>query len=899
MRSREPPGGGASSKASAALDRGVRSALRRLPTLADRLMAIAAADEPCALKEDDLEELSTLLVRLRSYLEESAAGSAECAAVAASIIEDAAARTALLRLVAVVVRWPPPVRSSNPASGSGSGGSASTSGDRGSGREGTQAYVTVARHTCNLTAELLDAFAEFQQQQSSPARLDFVQKLLRMDTLQCLARQFAAAADSVGPLTTQQVQWAGYLTSLLGSMLCKLPKGSEAEQLLHADMLGELAAALRDSCVMEHLARYMLLLPQRAPASNEAVPLIRISSLHAYHYSAAAWGQTEAEGQANAANAALREVLSGHCARHDALAHGVAALCVADGGSSYGLPEDVLQAISGYSTKAASAGLEGVLQFPSSFPSALIAALAVVAPSPPVGARAAVLLLLRLARLAVASANLWEAHAQHQRAGLPPLPAAAHAGAVPVVVAREQVTGVAFASLRLAWRLLRELLDADPPAWAVEAGVECWRLVAAALGRNALCWASTDELQDWGGALLAWIVLLPYGVPFPAAAPSALAAVLAGGLLPCLERLLRRAGEEPDGPESAVVGALLREGHAWHLWAHLLEYGEPRQAAALVATLGKLLRPTSDTWAARTGMSPESRLLVIPLCAGLLSSAVSSAVWLLSAKGRQLARLLVYAVCDWLPALSNLALRAMAGRSAPNGDVLCALLVPLLGWLPLLTVHCGRRCPLADGDGGWRLLLLEEVRVVPLLGAALRQPPLPLANLRAVLARRCCAVAAAFPEEVLRAASSFAWPPEPLRALLPELRAQGCDAVADGTEALATLLEGRSANGGGSGDGSSGVEARERLLAVGAKTEGDTFELAARLVPPAEARALLLTCSYSGCTSLAGDSEADARMRWCRFCNSSCYCCGECQLSHWREGGHKEACPGGAKARPG
>ncbi|PNH02472.1 hypothetical protein TSOC_011549 [Tetrabaena socialis] len=702
------------------------------------------------------------------------------------------------------------------------------------------------------------------------------------------------------------VGYAPYLSSLLGSLLCSFPEGSEAEQLLHADMLGELAAALRDSCVMEHWARYMLLLLQGLPASDPAVGNACASFLFTYHRIAMVW--TMEEGQDSAVCAALRGVLSGRCVRHVVLAHGVAALCTADGGLSYGMLENVLQAISGHSTEVVSAGCFGVLQLRPLFPTALIAALTFDGASPPVGTRAAVLVLLRIARLAVSSGDLWAAHAQHQQAALPGVPVQAYAGAVRVVLAQGQVAAAPFLALRYAWRLLQERLGADPPAWAVEAGVECWRLVAATLGRNALCWANPDLLQSWGDTLLGMVPLLPAGEPLPPAPPPDVAAVLAGGLLPCLERLLRRAGEEPEGPESAVVEKLLRQEHTLQLWAHLLEYGEPRQAAALVATLGKLLQ--------RGGR------LVIHLCLNMLMGPLLDTYGLVQAQGRQLARLLVYALCEWLPALSGLALQAMAGRAAFRNEFLGALLYQLLHWLPLLACRCGLAggapasaappaAAAADVAGSsaandavsWRLLLLEEVRVVPLLAAALRlaQPPYPGfdGGLSSALAQACCAVAGAFPDEVLQAVSSSAWPHEGLRALGSELRAHGHGAVADGTEALAMFLAGGVSIGGGSGGDSSGVEARERLLAVGAKAQGGCFVLAAALVPLAEARALLRTCSYRGCTSLAGDSEADARMRWCRFCNSSCYCCGECQLSHWREGGHKEACPGGAKARPG
>ncbi|PNH10259.1 hypothetical protein TSOC_002986 [Tetrabaena socialis] len=730
-----------------------------------------------------------------------------------------------------------------------------------------------------------------------------------MDRLQCLAHQFAAAVAPAGALTALHVGYAPYLC-LLNGLLYILPP---ADELLHVSMLGELAEALRDSCVMEHWARFVVLQFQGLAAVGPAC----MSFMFAYERIAVVWTRRTRETRQDlAVQVALGKVLSSRCIRHVMLAHGVAALCAADGGPSYGLPEELLQVISGH-TEEAPAGPYSMLQLRDPFLGALVGVLAFAAPSSPRDGRATVLLLLRLARLALASGNLWVAHEQHQQAGLPML---VHAGAPRVVVSRKAAAGTPFLVLCHAWRQLLERLGTDAPAWAVEAGVECWRLVTAALDRSVLRWACPSQLRSCCSRLLGGVVPpLLADEPLPPAPPPAVAAVLAGGLLPCLERLLRRTGEEPDGPESAAVEALLRQERPWRLWAHLLEYGEPRQAAALVATLGKLLRRANSNPA----LPARAETFSTQTCTTVLMGPLLPECGLAQAQGRQLALLLVYAVCAWLPALSDLVLEAKAGQAAPGSESFEAQLIPLLYWLPLLAYRCwGADGALAsagpstaaatadaggpnaaDGAGGWRRLLLEEVRVVQVLAAALRlaQPShtgFDRATCRA-LARSCCAVAAAFPDEVLRAACSSAWPSELLHALLPELHVDGMGELADGVEVLATFVEGGGSNGGGSGGGSRGVEARERLLAVGAKAEGDYRELAAALVPPAEARAALRTCSYHGCTSLAGDSEADARMWWCRFCNSSCYCCGECQLSHWREGGHKEACLGGAKARPG
>ncbi len=82
--------------------------------------------------------------------------------------------------------------------------------------------------------------------------------------------------------------------------------------------------------------------------------------------------------------------------------------------------------------------------------------------------------------------------------------------------------------------------------------------------------------------------------PLPASLSAQKHAVLSGGVLPCLECLLRRAGRSPGAPENRImVEELLsnedvlfdRTGLSW-----LLAYGDPLQAASFVASCGKVLR---------------------------------------------------------------------------------------------------------------------------------------------------------------------------------------------------------------------------------------------------------------------------------------------------------------------
>ena len=49
--------------------------------------------------------------------------------------------------------------------------------------------------------------------------------------------------------------------------------------------------------------------------------------------------------------------------------------------------------------------------------------------------------------------------------------------------------------------------------------------------------------------------------------------------------------------------------------------------------------------------------------------------------------------------------------------------------------------------------------------------------------------------------------------------------------------------------------------------------------------------SVRACAGCGGAPSAGARLQACGRCLSVRYCFTECQAKHWREGGHKEACP--------
>ncbi|PNH02489.1 hypothetical protein TSOC_011533 [Tetrabaena socialis] len=402
------------------------------------------------------------------------------------------------------------------------------------------------------------------------------------------------------------------------------------------------------------------------------------------------------------------------------------------------------------------------------------------------------------------------------------------------------------------------------------------------MGQHILPLTNTAARRRLGARLLVAMLLLlsPGGLP-PAMPPPGLVAVLAGGMLPCLERLLRRTGEAPEGPETEVWTARSHAKHDWHLWIPPAAHGESRQAVALVVVLGKLLH----------------RINFIELAVAL-----------------RLGPLLTCAACEWLPELPRITL--LLTMRLP----MTALRLAVLAWLLILVVRCGggggvaaRTGPgtagalgtagssYAGGSGGWRRLLLAEVRAMALLAATLRQAEQQQVDLQQCVstAAACCAVAAACPDEVRRAAGPSMWQPELVRGPVPALRGGGDSTLADFKEALAELLEAWGGSGSSSGKGE---QAFWRLLAdmAGLEPWGHGFNrMAALLVPPAEARMLLRTCSYRACTCLAGGSEVEARLQACGRCGAAWCCCRGFQASHWLEG-HKEACVrSGATGRAG
>ncbi|PNH08884.1 hypothetical protein TSOC_004547 [Tetrabaena socialis] len=446
---RDPPGRGSREGPG-------RSALRRLPALVDRLLASQAAGQPRAQSDAELlEELRGLLARVKQLLNQLEATSSEARAAADAFWDDGAASSALLRLLAAAVRWPPAAPatatasagdSGSGASGSGGGGGrsggASSSGGGGGGscsgggsvgdggssgggsarstRGVSQAHAGVAQAACDVLTALLVVVTE--QPNVPPAAADVIKKLLSMQTLHCLARQSAAAASSAQPLGAAQIDCIHRFTCLLHNVTLLLVWGSRTDAAQHASMCRALAEALRDSSVLEHAARLVMRLLLRQVLTSSSVPGISVVSVHdacaasmssvllsIYRHVSGISIIMQLQGRDPACCEALGEVLLGPCSRYLVLSHGLTALCTADGGPAYGMPKAVRQAV-----EESWDLIGGWLKLDSNLPHALISTCGVAPLTAPLGPRAAVLLLLRLARLAVASGNVWSAALQAQ-----------------------------------------------------------------------------------------------------------------------------------------------------------------------------------------------------------------------------------------------------------------------------------------------------------------------------------------------------------------------------------------------------------------------------------------------------------------------------------------------------
>ncbi|PNH09109.1 hypothetical protein TSOC_004278 [Tetrabaena socialis] len=806
--------------------------------------------------------------------------------------------------------------------------------------------------------------------------LGFGRKLLRMDTLQCCSSAFAegaaaleaiaaggaagaearpaeaglvaAAADGAAGAAAQAPQGQPAVVEFELNTFCVLvrsllgmPAGSvgalgaqcsarqrqklgEQRQLF----VRELAAALRDSRVLEHCARWAL----RAQLAGAAGQVLEGLAGSAVRTSANTLAQADAMAtqiQGQSAAPALREALSGPSVRHLVLSLGLAALCAADGGSSHGLPDELLLhlpilGVAGEDLR----GMHGRQRLECSTFRCVLWALedvTVASATPPRDWRSVVALLHRLGSLLLASARAWADEAAVVEAGPQP-------PALQLVLDTTSITAIAVPLLEQYRRLVggHQAAAAGVPELAEAAW---WRL-AVDLAMRCVRWANASEVAALADLLgLEWVPVPTDGVLAaerpPAAAPRVVVAALTSGWLPLWERLLRCAGREPLSPEASLLTRMLGEAGNRAGVCHMLACCDPRQGAALVATWGKLLR-TLAVPQLLSGVDEGADTPRTALACALISGAVAvliAAVRPLAAGWHQypgeaaaeamppqlqLARLLSFALCEWLPPLARLARERVLAmrdgqldRQAMHVKTISAstdAASGILRWLPALA-----RCSDAElGRAAEEAVLLREIGAVALLGKMLMH--LPVAGGSAdqlILVDICCCVAVACPGEVRQAvlaataeaaaaASSGGWSPQRLRVLADlctgeaaggaALDAADGAALAAAASALASQAELWAAGGGEDGG--------ELVRALAARAPGSVFNAQARaLTSSPEARALLRTCANPVCDNLAGDSEAELLLRACGRCGGAWYCRKECLAAHWRVG-HREACTG-------
>ncbi|KAG2482075.1 hypothetical protein HYH03_018967 [Edaphochlamys debaryana] len=299
----------------------------------------------------------------------------------------------------------------------------------------------------------------------------------------------------------------------------------------------------------------------------------------------------------------LRRVMQGHAVQFAVLSYGICTLRVADGGPTYGLADAELAWVRPLSSEPAEGdgGRRHVID------AGLLAALltTLIVPhairSPPITARAAAALALRLGRIALATARGFGALAP------PSVPSPDDPA---LVLPTGHWSNTLSTVLTVCAGLQDEYGTLEAPAgarprlfrrrgWAAEADAT-WRLWV-----DVLRWAvprgmergDVESVVRQGLRMQADVLdelwLTEDASALPAEAPPELAAALRAGWLPALELVLvRTCTEDEPGPYSAVLMNLCAEqpeSFAWQTFT-MLSYGELSQGADVVAALGAVLR---------------------------------------------------------------------------------------------------------------------------------------------------------------------------------------------------------------------------------------------------------------------------------------------------------------------
>ncbi|KAG2496324.1 hypothetical protein HYH03_005556 [Edaphochlamys debaryana] len=384
-------------------------------------------------------------------------------------------------------------------------------------------------------------------------------------------------------------------------------------QVARRVLIAELVDAVATSNLLEHLARALLAAAARIGAAADKDPpdatecdwglaLADVfDASKALRYLLENVPERYLGGAAAAAK--LRSALTGPGMQHLALTAGLAALHAGDGGPCHGLPEHLVRGMPvllqdedddeptaqcvRHLPKAGA-----VMQGPEAL-SAMVNAISwPLAEECPLGRRASALLLLRVCRFAVDSAEGW---------GATSVPGQ------PRILLGVDAASLACDALAGLDKILREQskhASARAGSWATEAEAERWRAAVAACQDSTL-WLD-DEYRLLAQAVFGLLdgghLLSPDGT-LPAQPSSAVAAALDAGLLPCLERHLRLGAKYRYPPAAQMASELLSAlaptaSAARPGLQHLLAYGPVDQAAAFVATVAKLLRRMGQDGAA-------------------------------------------------------------------------------------------------------------------------------------------------------------------------------------------------------------------------------------------------------------------------------------------------------------
>ncbi|PNH01843.1 hypothetical protein TSOC_012246 [Tetrabaena socialis] len=485
-----------------ALPDALGDAAMRLPALAARHVGVPGSGPP--LDAGEAGQLAGMLLVVAGAFKID-----DDSAIVDALLSDNRLRLALLRLVAFAVR---------------------------DSHQSGPAFRNVAVSALEASASLL--WLQTPTAWRARALLDFGRKLLRMDTLQCCSSVFAesaaaveviaaggaagaeagpadaaaaAAVDEAAPQALQGHPAVGGvrigLCVLMRNMLrlpagpvCALGAECSARQRLQVEeqrqqFSRELAAALRDSRVLEHGARWALHAQLAVSAGWEA----EVGRFDAFSYVVMqVWHASQlalAMEDDSVAAPALREVLSGPCVRHAVLSLGLAALCVADGGPSHGLPEELLfhLPILGRAGEDLR-GLHGRQQLDCTVFVCVVWVLQgcpVASATPLRDWRSGVALLRRIGSLLLTSARVWADEAAVAEVG--PQPSALQLALCPTdLTLRVAVPMLA----RLRW-LVRDqkAAAAGAPAALAEAEAAWWPLVVDIV-THCVQWADASDLPE-------------------------------------------------------------------------------------------------------------------------------------------------------------------------------------------------------------------------------------------------------------------------------------------------------------------------------------------------------------------------------------------------------------------